>query len=61
MYVYTTILVAAKSAGAVKYTDCTSPEGLKPSSKCPRYVTKQSDGETLGNAEYTFIAIVSLE
>ena len=30
--------VLAQSAGAVEYTDCTSNE-------CPRYDTKQSDGE----------------
>ena len=34
-----------KSAGAVKYTDCTSSEGYDPPNQCPEYDTKQSDGE----------------
>ena len=36
----------AQSAGAIKYTDCTSA-----------YDTKQSDAGALGNAEHPFIAI----
>ena len=36
----------AQSAGAVEYTDCFSAEGVRPPPKeCPRYDTKQSDGE----------------
>ena len=35
----------AQSAGAVEYTDCTSAEGLEPPHECPRYDTKQYDGE----------------
>ena len=34
----------AQSAGAVEYTDCTSAEVRHPN-ECPRYGTKQSDGE----------------
>ena len=32
-------------AGAVEYTDCTSPGGVLPPPECPGYDTKQSDGE----------------
>ena len=35
----------AQSAGAVEYTDCFSAEGYPPTNECPRYDTKQSDGE----------------
>ena len=36
----------AQSAGAVKYTDGTSAEGVRPPpNECPGYDTKQSDGE----------------
>ena len=35
----------AQSVGAVKYTDCTTAEGLNPPNECPEYDTKQSDGE----------------
>ena len=36
----------AQPAGVVEYTDCTSAEGQHPpSNECPRYDTKQSDGE----------------
>ena len=31
--------------GAVEYNDCISAEGQDPHNKCPRYDTKQSDGE----------------
>ena len=34
-----------QSAGAAAYTDCFSTEGYDPHNKCPRYDTKQSDGE----------------
>ena len=35
-----------QSAGAVEYIDCTSAEGKDPNpNECPRYDTKQSDGE----------------
>ena len=37
--------MVAQSAGAVKYTDCFSAEGLEPPNECPGYDTKQSDGE----------------
>ena len=37
----------AQSAGAVEYTDCTSAEESDPPKECPRYDTKQSDGEVL--------------
>ena len=32
-------------AGAIEYTDCFSAEGLDSSNECPRYDTKQSNGE----------------
>ena len=35
----------AQSAGAVEYTDCISSGGYDSSNECPRYDTKQSDGE----------------
>ena len=35
----------AQSAGAVEYTDCISAEGLNSTNECPRYDTKQFDGE----------------
>ena len=35
----------AQLAGAVEYTDCTSAEVYPPTSECPGYDTKQSDGE----------------
>ena len=37
----------AQSTEAVEYTDCTSEEGYEPlpHNKCPKYDTKQSDGE----------------
>ena len=35
----------AQSAGAVEYTNCFSAEGKSTSNECPRYDTKQSDGE----------------
>ena len=35
----------AQLAGAVKYTDCISAEGLRRTSPRPRYYTKQSDGQ----------------
>ena len=50
----------AQLAGAVEYTDCISAEGLNFPNECPRYDTKQSDGEAsvmlelLGNAEYSW-------
>ena len=35
-----------QSAGAVEYTDCFSAESKNPlPNECPRYDTKQSDGE----------------
>ena len=38
----------AQSAGAEEYTNCTSAEGVRPTpNECPRYDTKQSDGEVL--------------
>ena len=40
------IIIIAKSAGAVEYTDCNSVEGQDPTpNECPRYDTKQSDDE----------------
>ena len=40
------LLTLAQLAGAVEYTDCFSAEGSDPlSDECPRYTTKQSDGE----------------
>ena len=43
---YTTLSVA-QSAGAVEYIDCFSAEEWHPPThkECPRYDTKQSDGE----------------
>ena len=35
----------AQSTGAVEYTDCISTEGEDSPNECPRYYTKQSDGE----------------
>ena len=32
-------------AGAIEYTDCFSAEGVRPPNECPRYDTKQSDGD----------------
>ena len=54
--------VLTQSAGAIEYINCISTERFK-KKVCPEYVTKQSDGKipvilVLGNAEYTFIAIV---
>ena len=41
-----TILTWAQLVGAVKYTDCIFEEGFRPPhNECPRYDTKQSDGE----------------
>ena len=40
-----TSIPAAQSAGAVEYTDCISTVGKDSSKECPRYDTKQSDGE----------------
>ena len=37
----------AQSAGTVEYTDCFSVKGLDPTNECPRYDTKQSDGQIL--------------
>ena len=37
----------AQLAWAVEYTYCISAEGQNPPNKCPRYDTKQSDGEAL--------------
>ena len=52
-----TATILAQSAGAVEYTNCTSAEGVKPSSnECPGNDTKQSDGKVpvmLGVWEYT--------
>ena len=39
------ILCMAHSDWAVEYTDCFSTVGLDSPNKCPRYDTKQSDGE----------------
>ena len=49
----------AKSAGAVEYTIAPLQKVKTPTNECPRYDTKQSDGEVpaLGNAEHPFIAI----
>ena len=42
------LFLLALSAGAIEYTDCISAEVNPPSLyKCPRYDTKQSDGEAL--------------
>ena len=35
----------AQSAGAAKYTDCFSAEGQNSPNECPKFDTKQSDGE----------------
>ena len=37
--------VMVQSAGTVEYTDCISAERYNSPNKCPRYDTKQSDGE----------------
>ena len=48
-------------AGVVEYNDCIFAEGKDSPNECPRYNTKQSDGETparaLGNVKYPFIVI----
>ena len=45
-------ILIAQSAGAVEYTDCFSAEGMTPTpNECPRYDTKQSDGEVPGVLE----------
>ena len=39
-------LSLAQSTGAAEYTDCTSAAGVSPPPNvCPKYDTKQSDGE----------------
>ncbi len=38
-------LSLAQSVGAVEYTDCISAEEQNSLNECPRYDTKQSDGE----------------
>ena len=40
-----TIHFLVQLAGAAEYTDCTSAEGKDSTNECPRYDTKQSDGE----------------
>ena len=35
----------AQSTGAAEYSDCISAEGSDSPNKCPRYNTRQSDGE----------------
>ena len=47
----------AYSAGPVEYTVCISAETPHTPNECPRYGIKPSDGEVLGNAEYSFITI----
>ena len=55
IYIYSTTLLmvgetnkfVAQSAGAVEYTDCNFAEGKDPPHECPRYDTKQSDGEVV--------------
>ena len=42
---YLFIWEPAQSAGAAKYTDCISAEGLDPTNKCPGYDTKPTDGK----------------
>ena len=37
--------ILTQSAGAVEYTDSISAEGFDSPNECPRYDTKQSDGE----------------
>ena len=52
----------AQSAGTAKYTDTISIERSDSHNECPAYENKQSDREaleTLGEAEYPFIAITS--
>ena len=44
-YGHVTKFYLAQSAGAVEYTNCISAEGWDSPNKCPRYDTKQSDGE----------------
>ena len=39
-------MMTGKSAGIVKYTNGIFVEGLDFPNECPRYDTKQSDGET---------------
>ena len=52
----------AQSAGAVKYTHCISVEGKALLNECPRYDTKQSDGQvsamwSFGECGEPFVAI----
>ena len=45
IYIYIYIYIA-QLGGAIEYTDCTSVGGkTSPPNECPRYDTKQSDGE----------------
>ena len=45
-YIWLVKEAIAQSTGAVEYTDCTFAEGEDPPpNECPRYDTKQSDGE----------------
>ena len=46
IFVKITSKIRAETAGAVEYTNCTSAEGHDPlPNECPRYDTKQSNGE----------------
>ena len=52
----------AQSAGAIRYTDCTSADGVWPTTnECPvmtlRILIGSSNDGALGSAEYSFIAI----
>ena len=55
--IFTWSYIRVQLAGAVKYADCISPEGIRPSSNTyPGYDTKPSDGPGVwGNVEYPFI------
>ena len=56
--------IIAQSAGAVKYTNCTSAEGYDPQQRSVMYMTLNnlmvwgsSIAGALGNVKYSFIAI----
>ena len=44
IYMYIYLYIFVQSAGGVEYTNCTSAEEYPPN-ECPRYDTKQFDGE----------------
>ena len=61
MFTHTYTYILAQSAGAAKYADCFSAEGLDPN-ECPymalnHLMVRLQYARALGDAEYLFIAI----